>query len=262
MPIATMTTTSPFITRYNIYALVHKGLRAYMSQVLQHCGRTDWLDGDECARQLTELRQLLGSCRSHLQHENQFIHRAMEARQPGSARHAALDHHEHERAIADLLADCDRVERCHGSLREQAGAELYQRLALFVAENLTHMAMEEVDHNAVLWRCYRDDEILAIEQALVASIAPDKAMFFLRWMLQAATPTERAEKLRGIRAHAPAEVFLGLLTSLQPLLTATDWHKLQLALTLDTAFAACDPAELDAYSNQQRSRKRLEPAVA
>ena len=262
MPLNTMSITTPITTRYNLYALIHKGLRAYMCQVLQHSGRTDWQDGDECARQLAELRHLLSSFRSHLQHENHFIHPAMEARQPGSARHAALDHHEHERAIADLLADCDRVERSHGPQREQAGAELYQRLALFVAENLTHMAMEEVDHNAVLWRCYRDEELIAIEQTLVASIAPDKAMFFLRWMLHAATPTERAEKLRGIRAHAPAEVFLGLLTSLQPMLTATDWHKLQIALALDDPFAACDPAELDAFSNQQRSQKRPEQAVA
>lgn len=241
------------LARYNIYGLVHKGLRAFMSQTLVQLGRTDWQDGDDCAKALTEVRALAQTCRSHLQHENHFIHTAMEARQSGASRHGSLDHHEHEQAISGLLADCDGIERSHGYGRAELGSRLYQRLAMFVAENLEHMAMEEIDHNAVLWAHYSDHEIVAIEQALVASIEPEKAMGFLRWMLQAASPAERADKLRGIRAHAPAEVFLGILTMLQPLLTATDWHKLQLALELSSPFADCDPAELDAFRQQQAS---------
>lgn len=248
--------------RYNIYGLVHKGLRAFMAQTLYRAGRTDWQDGDDSTQTLNELRALVHTCRSHLQHENQFLHTAMEARQPGSSRQANHDHDEHEQAISGLLIDCDAVEHSHGLQRAQRGERLYQRLALFIAENLEHMAMEEVDHNAVLWAHYQDQEIIAIEQALVASIAPEKSMAFLRWMLQAATPAERADKLRGIRAHAPAEVFMGILSMLQPLLSATDWHKLQLALTLSQPFADCDPAELDAVSNQQRSKPQLATATA
>lgn len=248
-------------TRYNSYALVHKGLRAFMMHTLQKVGTADWQDGDACADVLTTVRSLAETCRGHLQHENQFIHKAMEARQPGSSRHGELDHHEHELAITGLLADCDRIERSGSRDRDALGALLYDRLALFIAENLEHMAMEEVDHNAVLWAHYSDSEILAIEQALVASIAPEKAMHVLRWMLTAATPAERAGKLRGMQAHMPANVFLGVLTMLQPLLTATDWSKLQRALDLSTPFAHCDPAELDAVSNQHRI-KMPQKAVA
>ncbi|HEX4912266.1 MAG TPA: hypothetical protein VFV64_16015 [Permianibacter sp.] len=249
-------------SRYNSYALVHKGLRAFMMHTLSKAGTADWQDGDDCANVLMTVRHLADTCRSHLQHENQFIHKAMEARQPGSARHGELDHHEHEQAINGLLADCDRIERSTSSERNQLGAMLYDRLALFIAENLEHMAMEEVDHNAVLWRHYSDAEIHAIEQALVASIAPEKAMHFLRWMLTAATPAERADKLRGMRAHMPPEVFMGVLAMLQPLLSATDWHKLQLALELSSPFDGCDPAELDAFSNQRRSYVAPQKAVA
>lgn len=246
--------------RYNSYGLVHKGLRTFMMHVLHLAGRTDWQDGDDCAKTLSEIRTLAHTCRSHLQHENHFIHTAMEARQPGSARHAAHDHLEHEQAISRLLADCDQLAEARAADRNDLGARLYDRLALFIADNLEHMAMEEVDHNAVLWAHYSDAEIIAIEQALVASIPPEKAMHFLRWMMVAATPAERAEKLRGMRAHAPAEVFMGVMTMLQPLLSAVDWHKLQLALELSNPFSACDPAELDAFSNQQR--RQPEKAVA
>lgn len=249
-------------SRYNSYALVHKGLRAFMMHTLNKTGTADWQDGDDCANVLATVRSLAETCRSHLQHENDFIHTAMEARRPGSARHGQLDHHEHEQAISGLLADCDRIERSHAGERSRLGAMLYDRLALFIAENLEHMAMEEVDHNAVLWAHYSDAEIIAIEQALVASIAPEKAMHFLRWMLTAATPAERADKLRGMRAQMPPEVFLGVLAMLQPLLSATDWHKLQLALELSTPFADCDPAELDAFSNHRRTFVPPQKAVA
>ncbi|NQD36705.1 hypothetical protein HPT27_06680 [Permianibacter sp. IMCC34836] len=247
--------------RYNIYGLVHKGLRAQMAQTLVVAGRTDWSDRDDANSALAEIRALAQSCRSHLQHENHFIHPAMEARQPGSANAAALDHHEHEQAIAGLLADCDRVERSALTERTPVAATLYSRLALFIAENFEHMAMEEVDHNAVLWRHYNDGEIHAIEQALVASIEPEKAMGSLRWMMTAATPTERAEKLRGMQQHAPAPVFMGVLTMLQPALRASDWRKLQIALQLPTVDER-DPAELDAVSNQQRSARQQQQSAS
>lgn len=255
-----MSRLSPQRTRYNSYGLVHKGLRTFMMQVLHLAGRTDWQDGDDCAKTLAEIRTLAQTCRSHLQHENHFIHAAMEARQPGSSRHAERDHVEHEQAISRLLADCDVVAEARPLDRSGLGARLYDRLALFIADNLEHMAMEEVDHNAVLWAHYSDAEIIAIEQALVASIPPEKAMQFLRWMMVAASPAERAEKLRGMRAHAPAEVFMGVMAMLQPLLSAVDWHKLQLALELSTPYRDCDPAELDAFTNQQR--RQPEKAVA
>ena len=44
-----------------------------------------------------------------------------------------------------------------------------RQLALFVAENLHHMQIEETTHNDLLWESYSDAEIQANEQRLVAS---------------------------------------------------------------------------------------------
>lgn len=91
-------------TRYSIYAVIHKALRAQMSHALMEVGRCDWHDASERAQALLTVEQLLQACGAHLQHENEFIHVAMEACQPGSAAHTATEHRGHQREIAELTA--------------------------------------------------------------------------------------------------------------------------------------------------------------
>jgi hypothetical protein len=217
-------------SRYNIYGAVHKGLRNLMSDTLQRCGRTDWQDAADCAQTLAQVRLLMDVCHSHLHHEDLFVHSAMEARRPGSSGTTRSDHHEHVLAIKSFLTAAQDIDDLESCLRDSPGASLYRRLALFVAENYEHMAVEETDNNAVLWACYTDAEIHAIEQELVANLPPEKKMAFARWMLPSVNASERAQMLIGMKRGAPAEAFDGVLTMLQPLLSSTDWDKLMRAL--------------------------------
>ncbi|MCX7894079.1 MAG: FAD-dependent oxidoreductase, partial [Burkholderiales bacterium] len=119
-------------------------------------------------------------CSSHIAAENSHIHAAMEARRPDSAAHTADDHLDHEHAIARLEDAAREVEASHGALRADALLALYRRLALFVAENLVHMQVEETENNAVLWAEYSDAEIDAVHDAILASLAPEKKAAFMR----------------------------------------------------------------------------------
>ncbi|MDP3858764.1 MAG: hypothetical protein Q8Q73_13485 [Stagnimonas sp.] len=219
--------------RYNIYAVIHKALRAQMSHSLLEVGRTDWADAAERAQTLLGVEQLLHACGSHLQHENDFLHTAMEARRPGSAAHTATEHRGHQREIAALLALCQCIAQTpDGAAREASATQLYRQLARFVAENFEHMEVEESSNNAVLWAEYSDAEILAIEHRLVASIPPEEMMGGLRWMLPYANHTERSQLLAGMRQQAPAEAFAGVMAMLQPLLRGSERSKLEAALAV------------------------------
>lgn len=220
-------------SRYNIYSLVHKGLRACMSHTLLDVGRSDWQDDEDTRRVLGDVRQLLELCKGHLEHENRFIHSAMEARRPGSSALTAADHGDHEQAIRALQATALLIETASaGEPRETAAKALYHDLATFVAENFEHMAVEETRNNAVLWAAYTDAEIRDIEQALVASIPPEKNLAMLRWMVPYLSPSERAQLLGGIRRQAPSEVFDAMLAALQPVLTTKERLSLSHALGL------------------------------
>jgi len=217
-------TSSP---RHDLYAFIHKGLRAFMAHTLVRVGRLDPHDADDVAEAAEEVRALLDICDLHLHHENRFVHRAMEARRPGSSAEIADEHQDHEEAIGGLRTLLQRVP---GS--DEGAHALYHALAAFVAHNLEHMEKEETVHNAVLWACYSDEEILAIENELRASIAPQEMHLALRWMLPHMNPAERAAMLRGMRQAAPAEAFEGVLGLVRPLLGGRDWRKLSAALAL------------------------------
>src|SRR5262245_66305487 len=71
--------------RVDLYTAVHKGLRACMAHVLVEAGRMDTADAEDTERALELVRDLLLLCRAHLEHEDTFLHGAMEARQIGRA---------------------------------------------------------------------------------------------------------------------------------------------------------------------------------
>lgn len=224
--------------RHNLYAEIHKGMRAMMAQTLAACGRADWLDALDSTQMLAELRGMAAFCAAHLEHENGFIHPALEARQPQSASRVAAEHVEHEHAIDDLLRRADLVEHSSGAARVAAGEALYRALAVFVADNLLHMQVEETAHNAVLWTHYSDDELFGIHHTLVASLSPHESQQSLYWMLPNVSHGERVAMLGGMRANAPAPVYEGALAVLRSQLSVKDWAKLEAALAAPAPLAA------------------------
>lgn len=213
--------------RHDIYAFIHKGLRAFMAHTLVRIGRLDVHDAAELAEVSEELRALLAICRHHLDNENTFVHEAIAARRPGACDRIAQEHVEHEAAIAELEGMVDALPGNAAALRG-----LYLRLSVFVAENFEHMQREETQMNAALWATHSDAEIMAIEQRIIASHQPQEMQLALRWMLPHLSPEERAAMLGGMRVHAPAEAFAGVLSAIRPLLGGRDWRKLSQALGL------------------------------
>lgn len=142
--------------RFDIYRLIHKGLRAYLTETLLSVGRMDIAASADLHAGLTQLHSLLDFCESHLQHENEFIHPAMNRCQPGSADSMSEHHHQHEDMIAELRGAANQLRASAQADRELLAAQLYRKLALFVADNLAHMHEEETRNNSILWSCYSD----------------------------------------------------------------------------------------------------------
>lgn len=217
-------------SRYNIYNDIHKTLRFFMSDTLHRAARMDAGDTADVAAGLAQVRELLAVLEGHLRHEGEFVHAAMEARCPGSSACTEHEHGEHRAAIDALLTLCTRVEATEGHVRAAHIGHLQRALSVFVGENFIHMNEEETVNNAVLWRHYTDEELVGIEHAIVATIAPEENALLMKWMLPALNPAERANLLRGMRAHAPAPVFEGVFGMAQQLLDERDGRKLALAL--------------------------------
>jgi hemerythrin-like domain-containing protein len=221
--------------RHDIYMPIHKALRAYMSETLAAVGRMDCDDEQDVAAALAQLRELLDVCAGHLEHENHFVHSAMERRRPGSALRMAEEHIAHAHVFGDLRAALVLVQLGRGAERRTLAQILYRQLALFIAENFEHMQREESEHNAVLWSAYTDAELETIEAELVASIPPPEMMIIARWLLANNEHGYRVKMLEGVRTNAPREVFEGLLAIARSNLATRDWQKLVGALELPQA---------------------------
>ncbi|WP_303977800.1 hypothetical protein [Dongia mobilis] len=214
--------------RHEIYHLVHKGLRAAMSDALARLGRVDLDAPDEALAAVADLLQL---CAEHLAHENAFLHTAMERAVPGSASACAEDHLHHQKTILDLEARLSAVRHAAMPARERAMKVLYRLLAGFVAENFQHMEIEESTNTQLLWTHYTDQELLAIEQQIHAHIKPERMLTWLRWILPSVTRQQRAKMMRGMQAGMPPELFSAVLDMVKPHLSELE----RAALAVDLA---------------------------
>lgn len=216
--------------RYSIYTGVHKGLRAFMADTLVRVSRMDPHDDIEVTQALEQLRELLRLCRSHLHHENLFMHPALERAVPHAALRTADDHVQHEAEIAQLDRLAASLPAAAGMERAALAHRLYLAVTRFVGENFTHMHVEETDNQAVLVAAYTDEELLALEAAIVAHIDPADAAAFRRWIIPSLNAAERLRVFRNARAHAPPGAFAGMLALARETLSERDWYKLERGL--------------------------------
>lgn len=214
--------------RIDLYRFAHRGLRAAMARALLDVG-TATTTPDALAVVADTVEELALLCRKHLEHENAFLHRAMEQRTPGSSRNTADDHIGHERAIERLnvMVRLLRARPANAEARQLLD-QLYRMLALFMADNFEHMDLEERHNMRVLQAAYTDTELQQIEHELVSSIAPDVMLKFMRWMLPAMNAEERLEFLEQTALAAPPVVVLAVIEVATPHLPAGEAAALML----------------------------------
>lgn len=200
------------ITR-DLYYAVHKGIRLANARMLIALGQAD--PGDEAGLMevLGRLSAHLEICLSHLTHENEKIHAVVETRVPGGAEHQGEDHDHHLAAFGELRRMAEEVAAA-GDDRAAKLRRLYQRFAIFVADDLVHMHEEETELMPLIAANFSAEEIDGIEHAIVSNIPPAKMAGFGRFMLGAASRSERMAMVTGMRQAMPVEAFDGLFAAI------------------------------------------------
>jgi hypothetical protein len=212
--------------RMELYTGIHKALRCAMADSLLRLGRLDVADDGERTLVIGQLEEVLGLLRGHLEHENYFLHTAIEARRPGGARQTAEDHAGHLDALCNLEDEVHALRSAGAAQRDALALRLYRHLAHFVGENLLHMQVEESSNQSLLWQLYDDAELAEIHGRLVASIPPHEMGTIARWMAQALSPQELIALFKGMQAEAPPEVVRALLDVARPHMSLVRWAKL------------------------------------
>ena len=222
----------PLSGRYDLYGAVHKGLRLAQCDLLMRLGATDFEQAAPRRKILADLRAVLGVAAAHVRHEDNEIHKALQAH---SVSTDLIDeqHEEHRQAFAALEKLILGVENAFQGEKNTAGRHLYLAFAGYIAEDFAHMHEEETVTAPMLWKLFSDEELLAIEIRIVSSIPPEQNMVFMRYMIPAINPIERAKLLGGIKNGAPAEVFNAVMEfAARPNLSKDDFSDLSNRLGL------------------------------
>lgn len=199
--------------RRDLYGAVHKGLRRAHARMVQALGSADF--AEDCGTLLDDLRQHLAMAALHLQDEDDHIHAALEARAPGSTAQLGQQHDGHRAHFAEIERLAGEVAAGGpGALR--AGRLLYLAFTRFVADDLAHMAEEELVAGPLLCRHFSEEELLAIHGAIVGGLPPAMAAAFLGEMVPAVNRAERVEMLEAIKRNAPPEAYAGLFAAVAP----------------------------------------------
>jgi Hemerythrin HHE cation binding domain len=217
--------------RVDLYRMIHKVLRKQMFDVVYAVGRTDVSDDLDFHAALDQVNALCEGMSQHLQKENNYVHPAMEARSPGSTRQILDEHFEHIEELDFVRAEVARIREIPVTARRNEMHRLYLHLTHFVAENLKHMRHEEMEHNAVLWAKYSDAELMAIEQRIIANVAPAEMMTILAVAIPAQSHQERVSMLGGMKqSEMPRQAFEAIVQIARETLSTRDWDKLAQAI--------------------------------
>jgi hypothetical protein len=195
--------------------------------LVRQSGRTDFTDAAELGALRTSVRDIFALLESHAHNEDQFIMPLVTAAAPALAKEFAAAHEDQEARLPGLLAALESIDPNRADA-EQRGHAFVVRLSRVAGELLVHMADEELELNPALWAIKSDAEIGEAEQQLVGSIPPEKMTRYLRWMLPAMNPNERA----GFLAMLPPPVFGFVREVAKQVLTPAEDAKLETALAV------------------------------
>jgi iron-sulfur cluster repair protein YtfE (RIC family) len=229
-----MKTVAPFaVSRFSaqipsvdLYGPVHKGLRHALSTLLVRMGQASFAEAGPVVALLEDLGAVLALAVRHVEHEEEHIHPALEARSPGASASLAYEHDEHDRDVAELRALAAALRGAPPAARPAFGRTLYLAYSQFVSDTLAHMTEEERVIMPLLESLYSTEELQAIHERIVTNIRPGEMLSFLKIMLPAVSREERAAMLAGPKASMPDEAFEAILATARPTLSADDWEDL------------------------------------
>jgi hypothetical protein len=219
MTITTTPTTTPLIAEtaaldtvtFDIYRNIHKGIRNGLFSVTLAAGEVDPHDPAGVRAVADRWTDLVTVLVAHAEHEDEFVQPVIERFAPAYAAEIAEAHPRLEAQMAELEVLADRAsDACPDQVRVLVH-RFYLGLASFTAQYLQHQEFEEFEVMVMLSQHLSFDELLAVDNAIVASIDPEMMAKSATLMLPAMNIDDQTELYAGARQGVPPEVFQGML---------------------------------------------------
>jgi hypothetical protein len=219
---STLTDAAQALPKYDLYGMVHKGLRGELCALLARMAAHSPAARNDLQMILDDLEGVLYICVNHGSHEDRHYHPALEARRAGSSEFLNDTHALLEADVAALHELSAQLSAATDGGEFGLFRALYLRYSAFVGRNLLHMAEEETRAQALFEQLYEPEELPIIHMNLLRAIGPEDKLASLRAMLHAVNAQERMQLLELAHAQLPREIWCDLLANLRARLPATE----------------------------------------
>jgi len=179
--------------RIDLFAQVHKGLRAALCETATLLARTDFQDPAASRVAAASVADVLGFLDEHAGHEDEKVLPVLQAHSPELAAEIRSDHARIEGLQEEVGALAARLEISSPVERVLLGTRLHERTWLLLAEHARHMQIEESRATRVLHANLTDEELLALHGRILADIPPARMAEWFEILLPALAPAERAK---------------------------------------------------------------------
>ena len=198
--------------RYDIFNIIHKGLRASLYHTALQLQQTDFTSTVESEDAINRVKEIVMLFDGHAHKEDQYILPALAYYEPSVVVAFEDEHAEDIRLGKELNNSIETLENSQSLLEKIiAGKELTKAFVGFMVFNLEHMAKEEDILNKLLWRYYSDDEIKEIGSRISSSVEPWIQDFYATWILRGLNQNETISWIKAIKKVMPAIVYQTLL---------------------------------------------------
>jgi hypothetical protein len=194
--------------RYNSFNMIHKGLRALLYDTALTIQQTYFADADEAEIAIEKIEMVLYLFEQHAHHEDNNILPLIELYE-----HELVEEFEKEHVkdnelgtrlkhLVNIILAAEKDED-----KIFCGSAISKSFVEFMVFNLEHMAREERLINQALWKHYTDEQLMLVNQKLVASIPHEEKALNAKWMMRGVNNTEAISWLKGIKNSVPGFVF-------------------------------------------------------
>lgn len=219
--------------RYNLFTLIHKGLRHALQRMVWTAGKLDVGSTAEKQAFFREFDQIVIALNRHAADEDTFIQPLIDECAPEIGAELEKQHTHSEELLAELVKMADAIKSASQVTdgTYSAWQSFIDALNRFTGDYFLHLYHEESIAMPRLWEHYDDESLKTTALRLRSAVPPEVQSIFETYMIPAINVHERSFMLHAIKQSAPEPVFREVCGKFERLLPAAEWEELQRKLS-------------------------------
>ena len=200
----------------DLFTPIHKAIRSMIYDLGGRLQSVDFADKVASTQVLVDLQHefanavsatcVLCLLHSHAGSEEAGIFPSMQPIDPALIRMLIDEHHEIRRRLLALTKMADELGGIASpERRTELGVGINREANEFFAFYLMHMNKEEVTIVPAMKEHFTDDQLRAMQGAVMGAMPPERLANYLRWMLPSLTLRELTGTMTGVKRGAPPE---------------------------------------------------------